>query len=232
MLAVLSRKNRDRPGTPGARIRRRNPIVLIVPLGLAVCLSLLGDLTLYTVLGSQHASVGISLAAVGVMLSANRLIRIPGNPLLGMLLDRLGRRPLFLWGMALGAISTASYGLVRGFWPFLLGRLLWGIAWTLINVGGMTMILDVSTPANRGHLTGMYNTWVLVGLGASQLLGGFLVDQIGFDAAMRWCAGLTALGGLIAFLALPETAPREPADRPGPRGCSWWTRRRSSSCGA
>ena len=66
---------------------------------------------------------------------------IPGNPLAGLLLDRWGRRRLFILGMLLGVLSTASYGLVRGFWPFLAGRLAWGIAWTLINVGGMAIVI-------------------------------------------------------------------------------------------
>ncbi len=114
-----------------------------------MCLSLLGDLALYTVLVTQLDVVGISLAAAGVMLGVNRLVRIPGNPLAGILYDRRGRRPLFLLGMVLAVISTASYGLVHGFWPFLAGRLAWGLAWTLINVGGTAMVLDISTPANR-----------------------------------------------------------------------------------
>jgi len=183
-----------------------SPSRVLVPLGLAVCLSLFGDLTLYAVLVTQLDEVGLSLAAVGVMLGVNRLIRIPGNPLAGVLLDRWGRRRLFIFGMLLGVLSTASYGLVRGFWPFLVSRLAWGIAWTLINVGGMAMVLDVSTRFNRGRLTGLYNAWMWAGFALGPLVGGFLVDIIGFRLAMLTCAGLTAIGLAIAVLALPETA--------------------------
>ncbi len=179
---------------------------ILTPLGLAVCLSLLGDLTLYTVLVTQLDEVGLSLAAVGVMLGINRLVRIPGNTLTGVLLDRWGRRRLFIFGMLLGVLSTASYGLARGFWPFLVSRLAWGIAWTCINVGGMVMVLDISTRSNRGRLTGIYNTWLQAGLALSPLVGGFLVDTISFRPAMLVCAGLTAIGLAVAVVALPETA--------------------------
>jgi MFS family permease len=179
---------------------------ILTPLGLAVCFSLFGDLTLYTVLVTQLDEVGLSLAAVGVMLGVNRLIRIPGNPLTGVLLDRWGRRRLFVFGMLLGVLSTASYGLMRGFWPFLAGRLTWGIAWTCINVGGMTMVLDISTRSNRGRLTGIYNTWLQAGFALAPLVGGFLVDTISFRPAMLVCAGLTAIGLAVAVVALPETA--------------------------
>jgi len=180
---------------------------VLLPLGLAVCLSLFGDLTLYAVLVTQLDVVGLSLGAVGIMLGVNRLIRIPGNPLAGTLFDRWGRRRLFITGMVLGVLSTASFGLVRGFWPFLAGRLVWGMAWTLINVGGMAMVVDISTKANRGRLTGLYNTWVLVGLAAGPLVGGLLVDAIGFRPALLTCAGITAIGLVVAIVSLPETAP-------------------------
>ncbi|NOZ49449.1 MAG: MFS transporter [Chloroflexi bacterium] len=185
------------------------PSRLILPLGFAVAMSLFGDLTLYAVLVTQLDVVGLSLAAVGVMLGINRLIRIPGNPLTGVLLDRFGRRRLFILGMTLGVISTAGYALVYGFWPFLTMRLLWGTAWTLINVGGMTMMLDISTAANRGRLLGTYNTWVLAGLAAGPLVGGFLVGKYGFRPALLICSALTAIGWLVALLALPETLPEQ-----------------------
>jgi len=175
-------------------------------LGLAVCLSLFGDLTLYAVLVTQLDVVGLSLGSVGIMLGVNRLVRVPGNPLAGLLLDRWGRRPLFVAGMLLGVLSTAGYGLVRGFWPFLVARLGWGIAWTLINVGGMAMVLDVSRPTNRGRLVGLYNTWMLTGLALGPLVGGLLVDMIGFRPGLLICAGITAVGLVVAVAALPETA--------------------------
>lgn len=57
----------------------RRQVRLLLPLGTALALSLTGDSTLYAVLPNQTATVGTSLAAVGAMLGANRLIRIPGN---------------------------------------------------------------------------------------------------------------------------------------------------------
>ena len=197
-----------------------NPRRVLLPLGLAVCLSLFGDLTLYAVLPSQREVVGLSLASVGVMLGINRLIRLPGNPLIGARLDRVGRRRLFLLGMALGTCSTLGYGLVTGFLPFLLTRLLWGIAWTLINVGGMTMVQDISTRANRGRLIGIYHAWMLVGFAAGPLLGGFLVDTVGFRTTMQLYAVTAAAGLLIAVLALPETQP-ERADVPLEERAVW-----------
>ncbi len=179
----------------------------LLPLGFAVALSLLGDLSLFATLTTQLNVLNLSLAQAGILLSVHRLVRIPGNPLAGVLMDHLGRRPLFVLGMALAVASTASYGLVDGFWPLLFGRVGWGMAWTLINVGGLNMVLDLSTPASRGRLAGFYNAWVWVGYALAPLLGGFLVDSITFRPAMLVLSGVTALGLGAAFLALPETLP-------------------------
>jgi MFS family permease len=180
-----------------------------------MALSITGDLTLYAVLPNQFDVVGVSLAAVGVLLAANRLIRIPGNVLAGALNDRLHRRPLFLLGLFLGILSTLSYGMVRGLWPLLAGRLLWGLAWSLINVGGYTMILDRSTPDDRGRMTGFYQMAFMLGLALSPVVGGTLTDAVGFHSAVRICAAISAAGLLLAVVALPETRPPDAHSRPG-----------------
>lgn len=178
---------------------------VLIPLGLGVALSLFGDLALYTALAAQLDSLHISLFQAGILLSIHRVLRIPGNPVAGMLMDRFGRRPLFLVGLVLAVISSAGYGLVSGFWPFLIFRLAWGAAWALINVGGMNMILDISDHASRGRLVGAYNIWTWAGYAVGPLAGGLLVDYLGFQQAMLVCAAFAALGLLIAFFSLPET---------------------------
>lgn len=191
---------------------------LLLPLGVAVALSLTGDSTLYAVLPNQAEMVGVSLGTVGVLLGVNRLVRIPANPLAGILNDRLGRRRLFLLGLSLGIVSTLAYGLVHGFWPMLAARLLWGSAWALINVGGYTMILDRSSREDRGRLTGFYQMFYLLGLTLSPLVGGALTDALGFQPAVAACAGLSAVGLAVAAIALPETGPKRPAARSKPAG--------------
>lgn len=180
---------------------------LLLPLGAALALSLTGDSTLYAVLPNHFAAMGISLGAVGVMLGANRIIRIPGNLLAGTLNDRLGRRRLFLIGLSLGILSTLSYSVVHGFWPLLAARLLWGTAWALINVGGYTMVLDWSTSTDRGRLTGFYQVSYMLGLAISPILGGTLTDALGFRPAVRICAAVSAVGLAVAYAALPEISP-------------------------
>lgn len=188
---------------------RNQPSVwrVLIPLGSAVVLSLAGDQTLYATLATQADVVGISVASVGLMLAVNRLVRIPGNPLGGVLVDRFGRRWPFIAGMFLGTLSTVACTVVHGFWPLLATRALWGISWILINISGLSMILDITVPENRGRINGLYQFAYLLGLSVTAMGGGFLVDALGFRMAVLVCACLTSAGLLVALLALPETAP-------------------------
>jgi MFS family permease len=172
-----------------------------------MALSLTGDSTMYAVLASQTELLGIGLGVVGVLLGANRMIRIPSNLVAGGFYDRGRRRPLFLLGLTLGILSTLSYGFVQGFWPLFAGRVLWGIAWSLINVGGYNMILDWSSLQDRGRMAGLYQVAFMLGLAVSPVLGGSLTDLVGFRHAVRICAAVSGVGLLVAVLALPETAP-------------------------
>ena len=179
----------------------------ITPLGLAVALSLLGDLSLFAGLVTKLDATGLNLAEVGILLSVHRLVRIPGNVLVGLLQDRLGRRPCFLLGMLLAMLSTGAYGMVQGFWPFLLARVGWGAAWALINVSGATMVLERSAPGERGRQSGLYSTWVWTGYVLGPLAGGLLTDLFSFKSAMLVCAGLAALGLAVAVWGVTETRP-------------------------
>lgn len=196
--------------TPNPQENRRtriDPAKVLLPLGLGTALSLFGDATLYAVLPTHTADAGITLAAVGVILSANRLIRIILNRPAGVAYDRFPRRGLFIPALIIGSISTAIYAATSGFWPLLAGRLLWGLAWSGIWVGGATIILDISQAQDRGRWTGFYQTWFFLGAALGAIMGGWLTDLVGYTSTMWIGAGVTAFGAFYAYIFLPETRP-------------------------
>jgi len=130
-------------------------------LGIGTAISLLGDATLYTVLPHPDisAQLGITLSMVGLLLGANRAVRLVLNGPVGVLYDRLPRRGLLIASLTLGACASVFYALGHGFWPLLMGRVFWGLAWSLLWVGGNSVVLDVSTEENRGRNSGIYQMW-------------------------------------------------------------------------
>lgn len=187
------------------RDRRR----MLPLLGLGTALSLLGDSTLYTVLPRPEiaAEAGVSLALVGLLLGANRLVRLVFNGVAGVLYDRLPRRRLLAAALTLGALSTLLFGVGRGFPLLLLSRVLWGAAWSGIWVGGNALVLDIAGSEQRGRLTGQYQMWFFLGAGVTALAGGVMTDLWGLRASLAVSGGITLLAALLWLRCLPEVQP-------------------------
>lgn len=174
---------------------------------MGTAISLLGDATLYTVLPHPaiSAQLGITLSMVGLLLGANRAVRLVLNGPVGILYDRMPRRGLLITALALGAFSSIFYALSYGFWPLLLGRVFWGLAWSLLWVGGNSVVLDISTDENRGHHSGIYQMWFVIGVAASSFSGSMLTDLFGFRTGQWISVGVIAASAVIWFFFLPET---------------------------
>ncbi len=189
-------------------IRRiQSPEALVMLMGFGVALALFADLAIYVVLPTHTVDAGILLVDVGLMLSANRLIRIFLNGPYGMWIERLPRRPVLLFSQCVGITAAILY-VVSGFWPTLIGRLLWGIAWSGFWLAGNTAVLDVATSANRGKLVGRFQMWSYAGYTGGALFGGLLTDLIGYHGAFTVFIGTGLLALLLWLLFLPETRPQ------------------------
>jgi MFS family permease len=171
---------------------------------------------MYAVLPSQYPLLGLLALHVGWMLSVNRLVRLPLNLVSGWLTDHLGGRGPYIVGIAIGAVSTAGYGLSSDFWVLLAFRAMWGLSWALLVVAALRMILDVTTAHTRGRLVGIYNSGAFMAGSLGALLGGVLTDAIGFHQAMLILGGLTGLGFLGA-LTLPRAERTAPSIEAGVR---------------
>lgn len=165
-----------------------------------VALSLLGDSYLYAVLPVYYKEAGISLVAVGWLLSVNRWIRFLSNPAAGALGRRIGWGWAFAAAMWLGALSTAAYGLVKGLILLSIARALWGIAWSFLRLGGLAAVLADSPTGRRGRAMGLFTGVYRLGSFAGVLVGGLLADRLGFAGAALLFAGFTGLGAVLSSL--------------------------------
>lgn len=183
------------------------PERVLTPLGIGLALSLLGDTTLYAVLPLPKfaARAGISLAMVGIVLGLNRLVRIVFNGPAGYLFDRFPRRPIMLVSLLIGSISTAFYAISFGPTMMILGRILWGIAWSGMWIGANTMALDISHADNRGKINGNLQMWFYIGVFLSSLFGGLFTDLFTYRGGLWVSSALAFLGFLIWVKFLPET---------------------------
>lgn len=169
--------------------------VIVISLLTATCL--LGDSMLYIVLPIHWQEVGLaSLWEVGILLSVNRLVRLPCNPLVSWLYGRISNRSGVVLASILAISTTVSYAFIKGFILWLILRCVWGFAWTFLRLGAYFTIIEVSGEKNRGQYMGMYNGLYRLGSLIGMLVGGFFVERFGLETT-------SILFGLITFCAMP-----------------------------
>lgn len=192
----------------------------ITAISIVTALCLCGDSFLYVALPLHWEAAGLAtLFEVGVVLSANRLVRIPLNPAIALFYNRFSCRAGLLLATLLAIVSTAGYGLCQGLFAWLVLRAVWGLSWTLLRLGTLFSILSVSTPATLGHLTGVNNGLYRLGSLGGMLLGGLLADSFGLRTAALLFAGVSCLAPFVLLRTVPKeersSRPTGAADAPG-----------------
>ncbi len=193
--------------SPMTNAKRQSPIIIVA---LITALSLLGDSMLYIVLPIYWKEAGLdSIWQVGLLLSVNRFIRLPFNPIVGWLYQRITLRTGLMIAVILGTVTTIGYGLAQGFIAWLILRSLWGIAWSFFRIGGLSTVVFYSKDQSRGQSMGLYNGLHRTGSLAGMLLGGLLVPFIGLQPVAIGFGCLTLIGLPLIFFALKSGASGE-----------------------
>ena len=133
----------------------------------------------------------------------------------GRLADLVGRRRVFLLGLALFATSSALCGLAPNLWLLVAVRVVQGIAAALLQANIDPLVVTAFPTNERGRALGMIGTVVSIGLLSGPALGGAITQVLGW----RWTFGMTVPLGLATALLgrrlLPRT-PTQPGQRPRP----------------
>ena len=97
-------------------------------------LALLGDVLIYVILPVNAELFGVTIFWVGVLLAANRLIRIFAYGAIAAFAERIGPRNLAIISAIAASLSTLAYGLTTG-WPILLiARVTWGLCFASLTL--------------------------------------------------------------------------------------------------
>ncbi|EEL51162.1 major facilitator superfamily (MFS) transporter [Bacillus cereus Rock3-44] len=158
---------------------------------------------LYIVLPIYWKEAGLdSIWQVGILLSINRIIRLPFNPFVGWLYQRISLKTGLILAIILGSITTLGYGIAQSFVFWLVLRGLWGIAWSFFRIGGLTTIVYFANDNNRGKLMGLYNGLFRLGSLFGMLLGGIFVPIVGLKFISIFFGCLSLIGILLVIKSL------------------------------
>lgn len=137
-------------------------------------------------------------------------------PFLGLLSDRIGRRPVLLISLAGLAVDFVFTALAPTLAWLFVARLINGMTAASFSTAA-AYVADVTAPQDRAKAFGWMGSAFSLGFLVGPVLGGFLAGSFmtGYlgDFALRLpflvAAGLTGINWLYGFFVLPESLPPE-----------------------
>ncbi len=187
----------------------------VIGIAILTGIAVMGDAMLFIVLPIYWVDFGLTaIWQIGVLLSINRFIRLPINPLVGYFYQRFSLQTGIWIAFILTILSTFSYGFVHNFWILLLMRIFWGIAWSLIRLGGFLTVITITKEDSRGQYVGLYNGIWGIGSLLGMLGGGILitftsVSMLSTVFSFIACMALPAIPALIPVMKEKEIKQKE-----------------------
>nr|WP_093717549.1 MFS transporter [Actinacidiphila alni] len=139
----------------------------------------------------------------------------------GRLGDMFGRRNLFLWGLALFAVTSLACGVAPTAWTLVAARVAQGAASALLLPQALATIQSATSGSSRGKALSYYGATAGVASVVGQVLGGVLVSAdiagSGWRAIFLVNVPVAAVALALALKSVPETRSPHPAriDKPG-----------------
>lgn len=165
---------------------------------------------LQTAFHATVADVQWVIESYGVMLGA--LILVGGS--LG---DRLGRRRMFVWGVAVFALASACCGLATNIDLLILARSIQGVGAALLVPGSLALISASFDEKTRGPAIGTWSGFTAMTTALGPVLGGWLIQYASWRYVFFINLPLAAAVIVLSLAYIPESRSTEagPVDGSG-----------------
>jgi MFS family permease len=194
----------DGEAAPLAEILRRPGVVPALVAAVASFAVMVSVMTLsgYIVVGHGH-STGDTFWVISVhIVGMYGLVLVVGD-----LIDRVGRRPALVGGLAIMGVSTIFMAWIESVGAMSLSLFGLGLGWSLSYVAATSELVDCAALSERGRLVGFSDLLSGFTGAALAVLGGVAYDGLGVEAV--------AVGATVAVMLpalLITVAGRKPGD--------------------
>lgn len=183
---------------------RRNSLF---PLYAAGFVTAFGAHSIASSLGGFTGTGETSLLTLGVLLAVYDGAEVILKPVFGSVADRIGARPVLVFGLVAFAAASAAFVLAGN--PALVGvaRLGQGAAAAAFSPAAGALVARLSPTTQQGRAFGSYGVWKGLGYTAGPLLGAVLITFGGYPLLFVTLAGVAAAAAGWAALVVPAVTP-------------------------
>jgi EmrB/QacA subfamily drug resistance transporter len=201
------------PGSGAGEIRLGQPagrwviLATVLGSGMAMLDGTAVNVALPTIGRSLRTSLGgLQWTVSGYMLALAGLILLGGS-----LADRLGRRRVFLIGVAWFTLASALCGLAPGIAVLIAARVLQGIGGAMLVPGSLAIIQASFAAEHRARAVGAWSGLGGIAAAIGPLLGGWLVVTAGWRWVFLLNVPVAVLVMAVTARHVPESGEQQPA---------------------
>ena len=173
----------------------------------------MSSLSCYILLPLYIHRLGGTEAEIGLVQGVYSVAGIVCQPVIGLWLDRVGRRFFMTLGACLVILSTTAFLFAHSFPLLAVLRVAQGLGFSAFFVANYLHVIDLVPVERRGWALGIYGVSGFLGTALAPVAGEIIVNRLGF----HWLFGLSAiLGGIAAWLVVTMRGIRPPSLGDGP----------------
>lgn len=159
---------------------------------------------------SEVFSAGNS--TIGIILSCYTVAALCIRPFSGYFLDSFARKPLYLMAYFIFMTMFAGYIITGSLTLFILFRIIQGVSFGMVTVGGNTVVIDIMPSSRRGEGLGYYGLSNNIAMAVGPMSGLFLHDA-GMSFTTIFCCSLGSCIAGFVCASLVKTPYKPPVKR-------------------
>lgn len=159
---------------------------------------------------SELFSAGNS--TIGIILSCYTVAALCIRPFSGYFLDSFARKPLYLMAYFIFMTMFAGYIIAGSLTLFIMFRIIQGVSFGMVTVGGNTVVIDIMPSSRRGEGLGYYGLSNNIAMAVGPMSGLFLHDA-GMSFTTIFCCSLGSCMAGFVCASLVKTPYKPPVRR-------------------
>ena len=144
---------------------------------------------------------------VAVVIGMNAIPRIFTGPITGYLADRVGRKPLVMFGAALRGVSNVGQFMAGDFATFLVLEFIGQIGVSMWNTSANVLLSDMTITSNRGRALALRQMSTRLGFVAGPALAGIVAATVSLPAVFLINGASKVVIVATVFFMVKETKP-------------------------